>query len=141
MFHRYLVKILVYENENASTSERILPHCIVCLAGMMQRSQKLPYIIVNFLEPCCSYVGLAMDFSIDGQISSFYPDQPEAMLLTLILCYTNSLNLCKTLRKYLFRHAKGKSMVNFYIVNALGQNLANSESILQIMHTVNANSF
>ena len=34
----------------------------------------------------------------------------------------------KTLRKYLFRHAKGKSMVNFYIVNALGQNLANSES-------------
>ena len=25
---------------------------------MMQRSQKLPYIIVNFLEPCCSYVGL-----------------------------------------------------------------------------------
>ena len=32
---------------------------IVCLDGMMQRSQKLPYIIVNFLEPCCSYVGLA----------------------------------------------------------------------------------
>ena len=31
-----------------------------------------------------------------------------------------------TLRKYLFRHAKGKSMVNFYI--ALGQNLTNSES-------------
>ena len=29
---------------------------------------------------------------------------------------------------YLFRHAKGKSMVNFYIVNALGQNLENSES-------------
>ena len=27
-----------------------------------------------------------------------------------------------TQRKYLFRHAKGKSMVNFYIVNALGQN-------------------
>ena len=36
--------------------------------------------------------------------------------------------LCKTLRKYHFRHAKGKSMVNFYIVNALGQNLANPES-------------
>jgi hypothetical protein len=34
----------------------------------------------------------------------------------------------KLLTKYLFRHAKGKSMVNFYIVNALGQNLANSES-------------
>ena len=37
-------------------------------------------------------------------------------------------NLCKTLRKYLFGHDKGKSMVNFYIVNALGQNLATSES-------------
>ena len=36
--------------------------------------------------------------------------------------YTNSLNLCKTLRKYLFRHAKGKCMVNFYIVSVLGQN-------------------
>ena len=34
----------------------------------------------------------------------------------------------KKLRKYFFRHAKGKSTVNFYIVNALGQNLANSES-------------
>ena len=43
-------------------------------------------------------------------------------------CYTNSLNLCKTLRKSFFRHAKGKSMVNIYIFNALGQNLANSES-------------
>ena len=32
------------------------------------------------------------------------------------------------LRKYIFRHAKGKSMVNFFIVNVLGQNLANSES-------------
>jgi hypothetical protein len=28
----------------------------------------------------------------------------------------------KTLGKYLFRHAKGKSMDNFYIINALGQN-------------------
>ena len=44
--------------------------------------------------------------------------------------YKNSFNLYKPLRKYLFRHAKGKSMVNFYIVNALGQNLANSESCL-----------
>ena len=33
-----------------------------------------------------------------------------------------------TLRKFLYRHAKGNSMVNFYIVNALGQNIANSES-------------
>ena len=29
--------------------------------------------------------------------------------------------------RYIFRHVKDKSMVNFYIVNALGQNLANSE--------------
>ena len=29
----------------------------------------------------------------------------------------NSNNATQTLRKYLFRHAKGKSMVNFYIVN------------------------
>ena len=71
-----------------------------------------------------------MNFLIDGQISTFCPDQPEAMLLKLIpiAIYTNSLNLCKTLRKYLFRHAKVKTMVTFYIVNALGQNLANSES-------------
>ena len=32
------------------------------------------------------------------------------------------------LRKYFFRHAKGKSIVNFYIVNVQGQNFANSES-------------
>ena len=36
--------------------------------------------------------------------------------------------LCKSLRKYIFRHAKSKGIVNFYIVNALDQNLANSES-------------
>ena len=29
----------------------------------------------------------AMDFLIDGQISSFCPDQPEAMLLTLIMLH------------------------------------------------------
>ena len=65
-----------------------------------------------------------MDFLIDGQISSFCPDQPGAMFLTL----HNFAQSFKTLRIYLFRHAKGKIMVNFYIVNALGQNLANSES-------------
>ena len=31
-------------------------------------------------------------------------------------------------KKYLFWHTKDKSMAHFYIVNALGQNLANSES-------------
>ena len=40
----------------------------------------------------------------------------------------NSLNICKTLRKYFFRPDKGMRMVNFYIFNVLGQNLANSES-------------
>ena len=34
----------------------------------------------------------------------------------------------ETVRKYLFRHARCKSMVSSYIANALGQNLANSES-------------
>ena len=32
-------------------------------------------------------VTLAMDFLIDGQISSFYPDQPEGKLLTLIMLH------------------------------------------------------
>ena len=43
-------------------------------------------------------------------------------------CYINSLNHCKTLMKYSFRHVKGKSIANFCIINALCQNLANSES-------------
>ena len=34
------------------------------------------------------------------------------------------------LRKYAFRHLKGKRMSNFYFINALGQNLANSEPFL-----------
>ena len=42
--------------------------------------------------------------------------------------YRNWLNLTKTLRKYFFRHAKGKSLVNFDISNDLGENWANSES-------------
>ena len=47
-------------------------------------------------------------------------------------------NLCKTLRKYIIRHDKGKSMVNLDIANALGQNLANSEScpILRLLFLV-----
>ena len=49
-------------------------------------------------------------------------------------CYTNSLNLCKSLRKYLFRHSRGKSMVFFYIVNALGQNLPYSEIVVTGQH-------
>ena len=41
---------------------------------------------------------------------------------------TETLSIFLKLRKYLFRHAKGMSTVNFYIVNVLGQNIANSES-------------
>ena len=33
----------------------------------------------------------------------------------------------KTLKKYLCRHPKGKNMINFYVINALVQNLAKSE--------------
>ena len=41
---------------------------------------------------------------------------------------THSIHICKTVKKTFFRHAKGIRKVNFYIVNALGQKLANSES-------------
>ena len=44
----------------------------------------------------------------------------EADLLTLIMSHK--------LTQSIFRHAKGKIMVNFYNVHALAQNLANSES-------------
>jgi hypothetical protein len=57
-----------------------------------------------------------MDFLIDGQISSFCPDQLEAMFLTLIMLHKLAQSPFKTLT--------GKSLVNFYIVNALGQKLA-----------------
>ena len=36
-----------------------------------------------------------MDFFIDGQIYSFYPDQPEAKLLTLMMLKKNSVNYKK----------------------------------------------
>ena len=49
-----------------------------------------------------------LDFDSLDIGANFYP----------LLWYRISLNLCKTLRKYLFGPAKGKSMVNFYIVNA-----------------------
>ena len=52
----------------------------------------------------------------------------KLLLPKLIHLFAKLTQSCKTLRKYLFRHSKGKSMVNLDIVNALGQNLANSES-------------
>ena len=52
-------------------------------------------------------------------------------------------NLCKTFRKYLFRHVKVKCMVNFYIVNALGHNFENSEScpILRLLEEAKVCNF
>ena len=47
---------------------------------------------------------ITMDFLIDGMISLFCPDHTWAGLLTLLITYL--LNLCKTLRKYLFGHTK-----------------------------------
>ena len=41
---------------------------------------------------------------------------------------TQTHSIFVKLKKNLFRHAKGKSVGNIHIVNALGQNLANSES-------------
>ena len=73
------------------------------------------------------FVHYIMDFFIYGRNCYIWPAHMRWTFLPL-LCHTNSLNICKTLRKYLFRHAKGKSMVNFYIFNAIGQNFANSES-------------
>ena len=55
---------------------------------------------------------------------SILPISAGGELLTLIILQ----KLTKILRKYLFRHVKGKSMVNIDIANTLGQNLANSES-------------
>ena len=40
----------------------------------------------------------------------------------LISNLKNSLDHCKTFRKYLFRHDKGKNLANFDISNALGEN-------------------
>ena len=40
---------------------------------------------------------------------------------------TQTHSIFVKLGKCLFRHAKGKSVVNFYIVNALDQNLVNSD--------------
>ena len=42
----------------------------------------------------CLYFSLSMDFLIDGQISIFYPDQPGAGLLTLIMLHILT-SLCK----------------------------------------------
>ena len=57
---------------------------------------------------------------------TFYPLKDLLGPLAHQLC--TFINTIQGLLDLEFRHAKGKSMVNFYIVNALGQNLANSES-------------
>ena len=52
-----------------------------------------------------SGVALALDFSIDGQISSFCPDQLESMLLTLLMLHKLNKSL-KNNEKYLFSRGK-----------------------------------
>ena len=68
-----------------------------------------------------------IDILIDGQVSLFGPDQPQAEVFNPNNA-TQAHSIFVKLKQYLFRHAKGKGMVNSYIVNAIGQNLANSES-------------
>ena len=78
-----------------------------------------------------------MDFLIDGQIPSFFPDQSEGQLSTLRMLTTQTRSIFIKLYENTYcRHAKGKSIVNFYVVNALGQNLASSESyaILRLLY-------
>ena len=68
-----------------------------------------------------------IDILIDGQVSLFGPDQPQAEVFNPNNA-TQAHSIFVKLKQYLFRHAKGKGMVNLDIANALGQNLANSES-------------
>ena len=70
-------------------------------------------------------IGLDKDFYTNGRNTGFWLVTIRGKLLTLIISYTNSLNFHKTFSKYLFRHTKSKSMVIFYILNALGQNFWN----------------
>ena len=44
----------------------------------------------------------------------------------------NSICLCKTLRKYLYRHVKGQSWVNFYISNGQNRNSYEFSKIIKI---------
>ena len=58
-------------------------------------------------------------------------DLGSGQLLTLIMLHKLTQSL-SNFKKIPFWHVKGKSMNNFYISNALGQNLANSESYSEI---------
>ena len=57
-----------------------------------------------------------LDFDSDHWARVFIPNDA-----------TQTHSIFVKLGKCLFRHAKGKSVVNFYIVNALDQNLVNSD--------------
>ena len=51
-----------------------------------------------------------LDFTNDDWMRAFNPNNASQTCSIFV----------KTLIKYLFRHVKGKSMINFYIINALG---------------------
>ena len=64
-----------------------------------------------------------VDFDNSHLGEAFNPNK-----VTQTQTYSIFVKLPESLRKYLFRLAKSKRMTIFYIINALGQNLANSES-------------
>ena len=113
------------QNEIAACSEKVDKHYLKVPKGQLISKQNCRAVFSPKKRTKRTRYYL-LTFTI-GKISSFCPGQHQAAFLTLIISHKLTQSL-QNLRKYLFRHAKGKSLVNFYIVNALGQNLANSES-------------
>ena len=64
---------------------------------------------------------------MEGTLYFFLLFRNRSWLLTSIMVQ-KLIYLCKTFRKYIFRHAKGKSLANFDNSDALGENWENSES-------------
>ena len=66
---------------------------------------------------------------MDRTLNFYYFDLRPILNPNNVTQIHKSLNLSKTfLKKYLFKHAKGKSMAIFNICNAQGQKLKTSES-------------
>ena len=63
-----------------------------------------------------------------GKKNAFYQTQESVYCFAEVLC--SRMIPVNNIKKYPFRHFKGIRMSNFYFINALGQNLANSESCL-----------
>ena len=78
---------------------------------------KLCHLALELTQPRTS---IEMDGTLDLSVLT-QGDTSNPMLHKLTQSY-------KTLRKCLFKHVNGKSMVNFYSIKALGQNVINSES-------------